>query len=508
MNILSPSLRWAMALTLAFTAACSTDTSNDDVASSQTHWLSACDSDADCGDLSCSCGVCTRSCSDDSGCESGSSCIATSGIAACEAAAPAEVCLAECENDSDCGADGECADGVCAGAADSDTGDSSSGSDVPPGVMCGDYEACSLDTPCASGSCISLVGCDSAICISGEEACELSCPADSDCAILESYPEQIACEGRVPAIPGDTTTSDVVTEEPTASDTSDEPTSDGVTEEPTTSDTSVGTSDEPTSDVGPSEPTSMGTSDDPVTGPEGVDCDEYPACSAEDSSACSGEAWCIAAPGCPTAICISTAEWCESSCPEPDTCAIGESLPGSPSCDDVVPGTSSPLGADAGAAPPGVDCGDYPVCDPQGEGCGEGVNCIALVGCELPSCIPSAEACELSCPDPETCAIGESYPEQLFCDGRVDAHGEQEDPTMAAGFACGEAQSCDSATQYCDVFLPGMPDGTPSYSCQPAPTDCVGMVTCECLGYGADVAGPQTCSEDINGGVTVTLAAP
>lgn len=71
----------------------------------------------------------------------------------------------------------------------------------PPGVDCGDHPACGVGgLSCSTGHCIAIEGCASAICIGTEQACRETCGTPS-CAILESYPEQIACEHRDP-VPG------------------------------------------------------------------------------------------------------------------------------------------------------------------------------------------------------------------------------------------------------------------------------------------------------------------
>lgn len=72
--------------------------------------------------------------------------------------------------------------------------------DVPAG--CADLVPCDVDTPCANAGnedpeeywedCISVVDCG-AVCISPQEACMIEC-GTLDCAILESYPEQVSCE--------------------------------------------------------------------------------------------------------------------------------------------------------------------------------------------------------------------------------------------------------------------------------------------------------------------------
>jgi O-glycosyl hydrolase len=65
---------------------------------SHTNWLRSCSADAECGELSCRCGLCTRACSDDSACDGvGGACIAASEVivAGCPGLEPAEprLCL-------------------------------------------------------------------------------------------------------------------------------------------------------------------------------------------------------------------------------------------------------------------------------------------------------------------------------------------------------------------------------------------------------------------------------
>lgn len=104
---------------------------------SNTNWYSTCDATSDCGgDLECVCGVCTTSCTsscpEDGTCvRSGSSVerqLCASSLAASEGVAPLDgsskdgMCLASCEESSDCGAAALCLDGACvqAGEADED----------------------------------------------------------------------------------------------------------------------------------------------------------------------------------------------------------------------------------------------------------------------------------------------------------------------------------------------------------------------------------------------------
>src|SRR5690242_13846020 len=80
---------------------------------SQTHWLTECRSDADCGELSCVCGSCAAYCDDDESCDVAG--LATSCRARASEAAhglcgghdsTSAVCLVAC--DDGCGKDQHC----------------------------------------------------------------------------------------------------------------------------------------------------------------------------------------------------------------------------------------------------------------------------------------------------------------------------------------------------------------------------------------------------------------
>jgi hypothetical protein len=87
----------------------------------QTHWLTACDGDSDCGDLSCICSVCVAACANGACAVDGlqTACFAADDgpvRALCEGAEPTPLCLEPC--DGRC-ADGQrCVDGACIAAQD------------------------------------------------------------------------------------------------------------------------------------------------------------------------------------------------------------------------------------------------------------------------------------------------------------------------------------------------------------------------------------------------------
>jgi hypothetical protein len=78
--------------------------------------------------------------------------------------------------------------GGSGGSATTDPGDA--GASDP----CATEPECGLLAPACADSlhCIALEGCDHAICITVEAACLAECDS-TECAVLESYPEQIAC---------------------------------------------------------------------------------------------------------------------------------------------------------------------------------------------------------------------------------------------------------------------------------------------------------------------------
>lgn len=92
-----------------FAAGCESDPGQPSV-DSQSHWLEACQSDADCGSSRCLCGVCTLPCEEASACSSlGQGAVCSPGTEPnterlCQAAAqaPAGICLPGCQQDEDC----------------------------------------------------------------------------------------------------------------------------------------------------------------------------------------------------------------------------------------------------------------------------------------------------------------------------------------------------------------------------------------------------------------------
>jgi hypothetical protein len=86
----------------------------------QTHWLQACETDPECGELQCICGVCIAACEPDGACEAAgreTECQPREGTAAsalCAGEAPEPICLEPCADGCD---DGQrCVGGACIAA--------------------------------------------------------------------------------------------------------------------------------------------------------------------------------------------------------------------------------------------------------------------------------------------------------------------------------------------------------------------------------------------------------
>jgi hypothetical protein len=100
-----------------------------------TNWLTACDSEADCdAEDACLCGVCTQPCTEDDQCgavNAATSCEPLVEAACGASSASMSACLQGCEEDGDCTAleDGRCTSGVCVpealNVADASTQDAS-----------------------------------------------------------------------------------------------------------------------------------------------------------------------------------------------------------------------------------------------------------------------------------------------------------------------------------------------------------------------------------------------
>jgi hypothetical protein len=116
--------RWKLALTTCcaalmaavFAYSCGGATAKDGT-DSHTHWLSECQSDAECGSLRCLCGICSRPCSAASECSDLAGRASCEALSGCRAAEPAVVaCELGCSGDTDCqqgSTSGRCSGGRC-----------------------------------------------------------------------------------------------------------------------------------------------------------------------------------------------------------------------------------------------------------------------------------------------------------------------------------------------------------------------------------------------------------
>lgn len=119
MKVLRSSLASGLLLGLGLAgAACDPESSPGPQGDSHTNWLRTCSSDAECGELSCVCGRCSRSCTDDAACSAapGYTCFRSTEegpLASCSAELQGGgMCLPSC-GDADCAAAFSCVSGAC-----------------------------------------------------------------------------------------------------------------------------------------------------------------------------------------------------------------------------------------------------------------------------------------------------------------------------------------------------------------------------------------------------------
>jgi hypothetical protein len=61
---------------------------------------------------------------------------------------------------------------------------------------------------------------------------------------------------------------------------------------------------------------------------------------------------------------------------------------------------------------------------------------------------------------------------------------------------------CKHDTEFCSIFLPGVPDADPTYTCEQLPSECMPDPACKCLpGNGGNTC---PCTESPQGDLTVT----
>lgn len=119
MNISLKSWRLLLLAPALTALACNPEEASGPRSDSHTNWLRTCVSDSECGELSCVCGMCTRSCDDDAACAAapGAACLPASDpgvVAACAGSTPpvTGMCLPRCEEQG-CGPLQACIAGSC-----------------------------------------------------------------------------------------------------------------------------------------------------------------------------------------------------------------------------------------------------------------------------------------------------------------------------------------------------------------------------------------------------------
>ncbi len=104
----------------------------------------------------------------------------------------------------------------------------------------------------------------------------------------------------------------------------------------------------------------------------------------------------------------------------------------------------------------------------------------------LPDCDAVIPGCD--------CGVGSTFVEGVGC--------EQSDDCEAVAFSCGPELTCNAPGQFCDVLIPGVKGAETSYDCLDTPDSCADAYTCGCIGGAGD------CEKGVDGGLTVTVAAP
>ena len=115
--------------------------------------------------------------------------------AAANPATPGTMTMGGASGSPDVGASGAggMAGGMSAAGSTPDPGQDAGMGDSGADDPCAE-PGCGVDQPCGDSSlhCIKLELCDHAVCITTEAACQAKCD-EPTCALLESYPEQVAC---------------------------------------------------------------------------------------------------------------------------------------------------------------------------------------------------------------------------------------------------------------------------------------------------------------------------
>lgn len=152
---------------------------------SQTHWLGQCESDQDCGGLSCVCGICTRLCDNSPACDDFAETASCLAVESCDPHEAASACGVLCESNAECSAVGpnlECRGGQCAGRS----------ADPVPGP-CAAMDARSNGDDCVQvvGYAFNGVSCEPVVCgCAGADCADIFATIDEcDDAKMECYTE-------------------------------------------------------------------------------------------------------------------------------------------------------------------------------------------------------------------------------------------------------------------------------------------------------------------------------
>jgi hypothetical protein len=149
-----------------------------------------------------------------------------------------------------------------------------------------------------------------------------------------------------------------------------------------------------------------------------------------------------------------------------------------------------------------IPCADDPAV------CPGGTSCVTIADGPGEVCVvdePTGVACgNVTCADDERCC--DSCASQCTdINSAIVCPDDEGGDRICAGFACGEL-TCAAGTQYCSSFTGGMAPSPTTYDCVDFPMECSADPSCDCLGF--DGSGPEACSSDADGNVTVAVFAP
>jgi hypothetical protein len=432
--------------------ACQATENGDTETGTETNWLKACQSDADCGELSCECGVCTR----------------------------------DCEADADCDAlMGECATGQALAE------------------QCG-------DTPRAAGLCLEANSNEADASGTGTDTTgndtttdETSDASDPDPTETEPDPTSSLDAATEPT----STTTDDSTSDPTTtdSDTGSEPSTDAAVDQTEQTDTDAGADGDP-SDAGVGEVCESLVPELEGCCYQAADCGDGERC--YDADCALPAAGRCALP--PTGSCYAN-----SDCAQGEHCENGALAPCGTLGPDAL-GTCVADCDEDSCHPERCDEAGEPCCDPfPGDGpnyCNATLACLGDVCATQETTTPEEQArqsCEQTggtwdyeacghyiCGLPSDCTAiipgCDCGPGRTF--DTLGCAPESQCDEGAPTFECGD-QSCGTITsQYCERFTGGL--GDVFYTCRDVPEEC-SRVTCTCLV--PDEGLPYTCGVGAGG---------